>query len=445
MSKSQDELIDSTVSSSQCKLAIDALLKHALKHKSEKEQNALLPEKDQFVWLVLTTKKILAEKKLKPFRIPLAHPLIDPRTTAICLITKDPQREYKDLLESNNINFISRVVGIQKLKGKFKPFEARRMLLKENGLFLADERVVPLLPKLLGKPFFNAKKQPLPVCLTRKGLKSELENAVSSTYFHQNQGSCSSVKFGTVGFHDPTKLFNNLKTSLPLVVKSVKGGWDNIQSIHIKTNSSASLPIWSCELSDSKSGRWDGLTAVPVDAHDKEAEEKSEADMADETVVEMKGEKQQAAVDEEAVVTKKGKKRPVVTEEQPKRPKKAKVVAEEPKKPKKPTSKNHPSNKTAQTSHKDTTAAENPAIKKANKRPADASQDPPAAKTASKRLIPVSVMKDKEFTSPTKTKALASGIDKKKAKLTGQTTKSKLGQSARSVKTVLLKKKAAAP
>ena len=78
--------------------------------------------------------------------------------SSVCLITKDPQREYKDLLESHGIRFISRVVGIEKLKGKFKPFEARRMLLKENDLFLADERVVPLLPGLLGKKFFEAKK-----------------------------------------------------------------------------------------------------------------------------------------------------------------------------------------------------------------------------------------------------------------------------------------------
>jgi ribosome biogenesis protein UTP30 len=74
------------------------------------------------------------------------------------LITKDPQRRYKDLLASHNIKFISRVVGVEKLKGKFKPFEARRLLLQENGLFLADERVVPLLPKLLGAMFFKAKK-----------------------------------------------------------------------------------------------------------------------------------------------------------------------------------------------------------------------------------------------------------------------------------------------
>jgi ribosome biogenesis protein UTP30 len=76
----------------------------------------------------------------------------------ICLITKDPQREYKNLLESQKIKFISRVVGIAKLKGKFKAFEARRLLLKENDMFLADERVIPSLPPLLGKKWFEAKK-----------------------------------------------------------------------------------------------------------------------------------------------------------------------------------------------------------------------------------------------------------------------------------------------
>lgn len=89
---------------------------------------------------------------------PIVHPLVDPRTSSVCLLTKDPQREYKDLLETHNIKFISRVVGLEKLKGKFKAYEARRMLLKENGLFLADDRIIPLLPKLLGSKWFDAKK-----------------------------------------------------------------------------------------------------------------------------------------------------------------------------------------------------------------------------------------------------------------------------------------------
>lgn len=89
---------------------------------------------------------------------PLAHPIIDPRKTSICLIVKDPQREYKDLLEKENIKFVGRVVGVSKLKGKFRGFEERRQLLAAHGLFLVDDRVAALMPKLLGSMWFKTKK-----------------------------------------------------------------------------------------------------------------------------------------------------------------------------------------------------------------------------------------------------------------------------------------------
>lgn len=58
----------------------------------------------------------------------------------------------------HNIKFVNRVVDTDKLRGKWKPFEARRNLARENDIWLADERIVPSLPKLLGKVFFDAKK-----------------------------------------------------------------------------------------------------------------------------------------------------------------------------------------------------------------------------------------------------------------------------------------------
>ncbi|KAG6902536.1 hypothetical protein C0995_015354 [Termitomyces sp. Mi166 len=249
------ELIDGRVSVDQCKLAIDALYAHETKKEKKLQENELLPGKEPNIWLNITVKKIPSGLKFKPAKIPIVHPLIDPRTTSICLITKDPQREYKDLLETHNVKFISRVVGIEKLKGKFKPFEARRILLKENGLFLADERIIPLLPKLLGVKWFEAKKQPIPVCLKRKDLKGELERAVSSTYMNQNRGTCTSVKFAALS-HTPKQILENLKVALPAITRHIVTGWDNIQALHIKTNSSVSLPIWCCTLDEAEDGRW---------------------------------------------------------------------------------------------------------------------------------------------------------------------------------------------
>ncbi|PAV16927.1 ribosomal L1 [Pyrrhoderma noxium] len=296
------DIIDEHVSVSQSKKAISALLGHATKVAEQKEETELISGKEENIWLVLSVKKTSAEKKLKPSKIPLAHPIVDPRTSPICLITKDPQREYKVLLAAQNIKFINRVVGVTKLKGKFKPFEARRMLLKENGLFLADERVVPLLPGLLGKIFFKAKKQPIPVSLTKKDLKAELEQAVSSTYMHLNQGTCSSIKIGTIT-QTPQQIFENLQTSLPAIVKRIEGGWSNVQSFHIKTNSSVSLPIWSCSLDAAAGGRWEEVKDVDVDVSGEDSEESEE-----EAAPKKKG---------TATTDKKGKKRSADTQDEP--------------------------------------------------------------------------------------------------------------------------------
>jgi ribosome biogenesis protein UTP30 len=274
------DLIDSHVSAKQCTRAVHALHAYALKKQKEQEENELLPSNEQYVWLQITVKRMHPEHKIKPFKIPLKHPLIDPRVTPICLITKDPQREYKDLLESHKIKFISRVVGITKLKGKFKSYEARRMLLKENGMFLADERVIPLLPGLLGKKWFDAKKQPIPVCLTRKDLKGELERAIESTYMHQNRGTCTSVKIGLLS-HAPEKVLDNIKISLPAIVNNIKGNWDNVQSLHIKTNSSISLPIWTCELGGATGGRWDGMVQSKDTLEESKSDEDSDSNDTD--------------------------------------------------------------------------------------------------------------------------------------------------------------------
>lgn len=74
------------------------------------------------------------------------------------LFVKDPQRTYKDLLEELKIRFVSRVVGLDKLRTKHKTFEAKRQLLKEADLFLVDDRVTVEVGKSIGKMWRDAKK-----------------------------------------------------------------------------------------------------------------------------------------------------------------------------------------------------------------------------------------------------------------------------------------------
>ena len=171
-------------------------------------------------------------------------------SVSVCLLVKDPQREYKDLLTSQGIKAVDRVVGLTKLKGKFAPYEARRSLVKDHDIFLADDRIVPMLPKVCGKIFFEAKKNPITVSLTRPAsqLKLELESAIESAYFTRNKGSTSSIKVGYLSSHSPQQIADNIAAAIPQVVKKLEGGWENVQNIQVKTGSSVALPIWNCNL-----------------------------------------------------------------------------------------------------------------------------------------------------------------------------------------------------
>lgn len=177
----------------------------------------------------------------------------------MCLITKDPQRQYKDLLASAKVKQVKRVVGVTKLKGKFAPFDARRQLMNDHEVFLADDRIVEMLPKLLGKRWIQERKSPLPVKLSGRGetaIKGAIEQALSSTYYHRNRGVCTATRIGTLSHLSTEQLLANVAGALPAIVgKHVKGGWENMQNIEIKTGKSAGLPVWNCKMSE----RWNGM------------------------------------------------------------------------------------------------------------------------------------------------------------------------------------------
>ena len=60
------------------------------------------------------------------------------------------------------------MIGLSKLKKKYVPFEAKRELCSAYDLFVADQRVLPMLPPLLGKTFFKKKKLPVSIDLQKK-------------------------------------------------------------------------------------------------------------------------------------------------------------------------------------------------------------------------------------------------------------------------------------
>lgn len=221
--------------------------KQNLLHDPEDPSDTAVP-----IWLIVATKKYLTDtRKLKLTPIPLPHQ-IRPANTTICLIVKDPQRHFKDLVAAAGLQAtVTKVVGIGKLRKKFKAFEARRQLRDSHDMFLADDRVVSMLPAALGSTFFRGGTSKMPSLVSLPGtgcsaeqLKKQIHKALRNTHVRLSPAASTSIHVALSAFSPEQVVENVDKAATVVAERTIPGGFKNIKSMHIKSPSSASLPIY---------------------------------------------------------------------------------------------------------------------------------------------------------------------------------------------------------
>jgi len=196
------------------------------------------------VSVIVALKRMPDRARIKPTLLPLSTPLHVPGEAEVCLFVKDPQRAVKDYFAAaGDSGGVTRVMGLDKLRKRYRTYEGKRELLAAYDLFLADDRIELLLPKLLGDAFFRAKKMPLPVRLGRNPVK-EARRALRSTRLTLSGGSCVAVVAGGTGMA-AAALAANVADVLVGVAAKAPGGWGNVLSVHVKTPDSVALPIYA--------------------------------------------------------------------------------------------------------------------------------------------------------------------------------------------------------
>eukprot|EP00268_Persea_americana_P028251 TRINITY_DN2745_c0_g1_i1.p1 TRINITY_DN2745_c0_g1~~TRINITY_DN2745_c0_g1_i1.p1 ORF type:complete len:469 (-),score=131.72 TRINITY_DN2745_c0_g1_i1:474-1880(-) len=226
--------------------AANALLKW-VKFKA-KNQKAQLLDHDELIYLVLTLKKIPTKARTNPYKIPLPHPIFQSHSLEICLIFDDRPNSSltsdaaKKKIKSESIP-VSKVLKLSKLRSDYRPFEAKRKLCGSYDLFFADKRVIPLLPKLLGKQFYKKKRLPIPIDLTHKNWKEQIENACSSSLLYLRTGTCCIMKVGLVS-QERDEIVENVVAAVNGAVEIVPKKWGNVRSLHLKALESVALPIY---------------------------------------------------------------------------------------------------------------------------------------------------------------------------------------------------------
>lgn len=179
---------------------------------------------------------------------------------------------------------ITKTLSLTNLKKQYSTFEARRALLATHDIFLADDRIITYLPKLLGKIFYKGgAKRPVPVSIAapaeridgkrvkldpasgraekqkhkdegkERGAASpeavarEIEKALACALVHLAPGTSTAVKVARAGMTAEQVSENVVTLTNALVEKFVTGKWRNVRAVHVKGPETMAFPIWMAD------------------------------------------------------------------------------------------------------------------------------------------------------------------------------------------------------
>jgi ribosome biogenesis protein UTP30 len=234
--------------------AVAALLKH---HEEQSKDSKALLGTDTAVQVQIGLELAPIKPSPKPVRIMIPHPIlkVDDKSDdtgleepEVCLIVKEESKEWvQEMIAQfpDHMKCIKKVLGLQSLRTKHAQFKQRRELLHKYTHFMADDRILPMLTKALGKSFMKAKKLPIPIALTRKeALPFAIHKALSATFMTLSEGTCVTIRAGNTGM-PAAKLMANVVAITEHAIEKLPRKWANVRSIAIKTPESVSLPIYN--------------------------------------------------------------------------------------------------------------------------------------------------------------------------------------------------------
>lgn len=246
--------------------AIVALKRNYLANESKKiseRSSTPLFTHDSLIHVQLSLSEIPKRSTERPIRIDIPHPLYNlpcingdvqnsseyfTQDVSVCLLIKDSSKEWISELISRyhkKLYLIKKVLTLSSLRKKHGTYAARRELLRRFDIFLADDRILPMLAKFLGKNFFKAKKQPVPIKITRKeAFPLAVYRCLKATFMCLNPGTCVSIRAGNTSMSNDV-LCANVQAIVINAVTKLPGKWDILSSVLIKTPHSVSLPIYT--------------------------------------------------------------------------------------------------------------------------------------------------------------------------------------------------------
>ncbi|CAB1313092.1 unnamed protein product, partial [Coregonus sp. 'balchen'] len=187
--------------------------------KTKSTPDSLLLDESQHISLLFTLWKI--PKQAQTIRIPLPHGI---RTNT------------------------DEVIPYKMLRTEYKPFEAKRRLLGNFDMFLSDDRIRRLLSSHIGKHFYERKKEPLSVNLQSKKLALDIQRTIQGTIISiSKKGCCCMARVAHSGMA-ADEIAENIESAVTTIVTKLRMKGPLIKIIHLKSQSSVALPIYTSNM-----------------------------------------------------------------------------------------------------------------------------------------------------------------------------------------------------
>eukprot|EP00092_Neocalanus_flemingeri_P011912 GFUD01012844.1.p1 GENE.GFUD01012844.1~~GFUD01012844.1.p1 ORF type:complete len:551 (-),score=232.75 GFUD01012844.1:91-1743(-) len=233
--------------------AVNAFAKLVELNSAEAAEKSLFSSDGQKVTLQISGIKLPRDTECQVLKIKLPHSPLPP-SKDVCLFVKDLEkglkvdhedtvRHFTSLLADKGVTGVTQVISLRELKVEYKQYEAKTQLCHRFDQFLADDRIIRMLPQFLGKAFYKRKKLPVQVNLLAKDLPAEFAKVLNTTQLPlKNTGSCSTVVVGLTSL-TTSQLVENTRAVVDKLVEKYPGGWVNIRSIHLNSGSTT-LPLY---------------------------------------------------------------------------------------------------------------------------------------------------------------------------------------------------------
>jgi len=220
------------------------------KQASNGAKKSLIDGASTSIFVQLQLAKEIGKEVLRPVRVKIPHTMFSPDTEehTVCLFCKSEEKAaIESYLERFPFEGLTEIISLNEVSKNYKSFKDRKELFSRHSHFVCDSAIANHLYNLLGKVFREKGHLPIPLEIGSLDSKSKfiqnLSQVVNSTYIYL-KSSHISIKLAHTSMPVHAIVENIIQGIEFAVEQKVQEHWKNVGSIHIKTPTSSSLPLY---------------------------------------------------------------------------------------------------------------------------------------------------------------------------------------------------------